>query len=46
MKTYRCVFSDGDDLLVVSSDKARAILIAKELNPDFTLINVLTEDEW
>ena len=46
MKTYRCVFSEGDDFLIVASDKARASLTAKELNPNFTLINVLTEDEW
>ena len=46
MKTYRCVFSDGEDLLVVSSDKARAILTAKELNPDFTLVNIFIDGQW
>ena len=46
MKTYRCVFTEGDDFLIVASDKARAILTAKELNPNFTLINVFVDGDW
>ena len=46
MKTYRCVFSEGDDLLVVSSDKEKAILIAKELHPELTLVNIFIEGQW
>jgi hypothetical protein len=45
MKTYRCVFKDGSELMVVSSDKARAILTAKELSSS-VLVNVFIEGEW
>jgi hypothetical protein len=45
MKTWRCVFADGAESLILARDKATAILSAAELygsNP----VNVFLEDEW
>lgn len=46
MKTYRCVFASGYELSLIASDKALAILNAKELYADSPLVNVFVEGEW
>jgi hypothetical protein len=44
--TYEVMFSNGEKFSLMATSKTAAWLMAAELNPDPTIVNVQKQDEW
>ena len=45
MKCWRCVFNDGAQYLILSTDRSSAMVSAQELYGSLP-VNVFLEEEW